>query len=550
MNHCTRKSFVRRHKVLSALAFTVLLLAAFLLWRMKGPYRFYALDFVKTGGSAAAGTLQVGVAMRDITPNLDDYDVFVDADNDNTYRPKTGLASHFKALAGPDDYIDRNRNGTFDAVWLCGFNKDRPAKGVHDPLGVRAIAFRNNGVTVVMVTLDAIGMFYERTIDIRKRIKPDLNVDLVIVSCLHNHEAPDTMGLYSGPIPTPWGFDAVHMEQVLNACKEAAEESVRNMQPADMWCATYELNPEGFVMDTREPIVIDTKLNCVRFTKPGSDDTIATLVNWGNHPETLGGRNPYITSDFCGYWRDGVETGVGEPNGVKGLGGMCLYFQGMLGGLMTPLGVEVPHRDGVHKFKEDSFEKAEALGQNLAIKTVNALRGNGVWKNENPRVAVAAKTFLAPATGLFRLAVVTGVLHPGFFWPSDSRSEIDAVRIGDVEILTVPGELYPEIADGGIVNPPGADYYPLAPVEAPPLRKEVMTGKMRIVIGLANDEIGYIVPKSEWDVQPPRAFKPGGQYGEVNSAGPETAPIIHHESADLLLRLHEALGKASADKQE
>ena len=537
-------SFLRRHKILASLTILILLfvasLAVFLLWRMKGPYRSYAVDFVMTG-DAKPGTLQVGTALRDITPDLSQYDEFIDANNDNKYRPKDGFLSHFKEARGPDSYVDRNKNGKFDPVWMAGFGNDRPAKGVHDKLWARAIAFRNNGVTVAMVTLDAIGLFHEKVIDIRKRIDPALKVDHVIVSCLHNHETPDTMGNWSGLVPTPWSFDYANIERIKNACKEAVEEAVKKLQPAEMSCGTYELNPDGFVMDTRKPIVIDTKLNCVRFNKPGTDETIATMVNWGNHPESLGGNNPLITSDFCGYWRDGVEKGVPEPNGVTGLGGMCLYFQGMVGGLATPLDVVVPHRDGIHKFKEDSFEKAEALGENLAIKTVNALHSPQAWKNENPRVAVAAKTFYAPVKGLFRYALALGLLHPGIYWPFNMRSEVDVVRIGDLEILTVPGELYPEIADGGIENPPGADLYPLAPVEVPPLRKELMDGKMRMIFGLANDEIGYIIPRSQFDAVPPHAYEPDGQYGEENSGGPDIAPAVHHTAMALLQRMHEAL---------
>jgi len=539
----SKRSFFRRHKFIAALGLAILLLAAFLAYRMAGPYRSYYLDFVKTGDATPPGMLHVGVALRDITPNMDNYDVFIDADNDNAYKPKTGWLSYIKPLAGPDTYTDRNNNGKFDAVWMTGFNTDRPAKGVHDPIQVRAIAFRNNGLTIAMATLDAIGMFHDKVIDIRKRINPALKIDHVIVTCVHNHETPDTMGIYSGPIPTPWAFDQPHMEHVLNATKEAIEEAVKNLQPAEMFCSTYELNPEGFVTDTRKPIVIDTKLNCVRFVKPGTDDTIATLLNWANHPEALGGRNPYITADFCGYWRDGVEKGVPEPNGVQGLGGMCLYFQGAVGGLMTQLGMEVPHRDGTRKFKEDSFEKAEALGQNLAIKTVNNLRGGVIWKNENPRLTIAAKTIYGPVQGIFRAAIVLGLIHPGVFWPCNARSEIDAVRIGELEILTIPGELYPEIMDGGIKSPEGADFHPLQPVEVPPLRTEVMEGKMRMVFGLANDEIGYIIPKSQWDAKPPHAFEPDGQYGEENSCGPEIAPLIHRESVYVLNRLHEAVKK-------
>jgi hypothetical protein len=57
-----------------------------------------------------------------------------------------------------------------------------------------------------------------------------------------------------------------------------------------------------------------------------------------------------------------------------------------------------------------------------------------------------------------------------------------------------------------------------------------MPGKVKFVLGLANDEIGYIIPKSEWDTEPPYIYgKSSPVYGEVNSVGPETAGILHRE---------------------
>ena len=47
------------------------------------------------------------------------------------------------------------------------------------------------------------------------------------------------------------------------------------------------------------------------------------------------------------------------------------------------------------------------------------------------------------------------------------------------------------------------------------------------LFGLANDEVGYIIPKAEWDQQQPwlqNASK--SWYGEVNSVGPDAAPRI------------------------
>jgi hypothetical protein len=65
-----------------------------------------------------------------------------------------------------------------------------------------------------------------------------------------------------------------------------------------------------------------------------------------------------------------------------------------------------------------------------------------------------------------------------------------------------------------------------------------MPGKYKFMFGLANDEIGYIVPKSQWDEKAPYTYgKNGRPYGEVNSLGPETAPTIHRTIKELLEEL-------------
>jgi hypothetical protein len=526
-------SFLKRHKriasLLRAVVALALLLAFWLGYRSIGPYRSYRADMMKPslGQRGQPGMLEVGVAKRDITPLMDTYDTWVDADNNSKFEPAKG-----------DTYTDKNGNGTFDFVWIAGFGNNRPAKGVHDRLWARAIAFRNNGVTLVMVTLDSIGIFYEKFIEVRKMIDPSLGIDHVMFSSLHDHEAPDTMGIWSYSVIRP-RFDHKYMKQVQKACKEAVKEAARNLQPADTILAQVTVGPEGYVDDSRKPIIYDNVIRCARFVKKGTDDTIATVVEWGCHPETLGGANSLLTSDFSGYWRDGVENGVPEPNGMKGLGGMCLYFQGCLGGLMTQLHTTVPHRNGVDRFKDATFEKAQALGENLAILAVNALRGEKAWRPADTRVAVAAKTIFVPMSGLFNCGIFLGLVHPGWYW-GKGKTELDAIQIGDLEILTIPGELYPEIAEGGIESPEGADY-PSQPIEVPPLRSQ-MKGKLNMIVGLANDELGYIIPKSQWDKKPPYAYgrTKAPQYGEENSPGPDVAPTIHREALALLKQFHAA----------
>jgi hypothetical protein len=71
---------------------------------------------------------------------------------------------------------------------------------------------------------------------------------------------------------------------------------------------------------------------------------------------------------------------------------------------------------------------------------------------------------------------------------------------------------------------PAADF-PDAPIE-PSIYKQ-LRGPHRMMIGLAGDEIGYIIPKRQWDEKPPFCYgRKQTQYGEVNSLGPDTAPLL------------------------
>ena len=90
----------------------------------------------------------------------------------------------------------------------------------------------------------------------------------------------------------------------------------------------------------------------------------------------------------------------------------------------------------------------------------------------------------------------------------------------------IPGEIYPELVLGKVQDPvdPGADF-PDAPIE--PAIYGQLKGKHKMMIGLGNDEIGYIIPKRQWDEKAPFCYGlKKAQYGEENSVGPDTAPII------------------------
>ena len=146
---------------------------------------------------------------------------------------------------------------------------------------------------------------------------------------------------------------------------------------------------------------------------------------------------------------------------------------------------------------------------------------------------------------LYRLAMFLGVLDRRVYshgraatslFGDDLRTEIGYLRLGDAEALLVPAEVYPELVLGRIQDPqdPAADF-PGAPRERALF--SLLVSEFRLVVGLANDEIGYVIPRSEWDAKAPFAYgRKEEQYGEVNSVGPAAAPTLTTAFARLLGR--------------
>ena len=106
------------------------------------------------------------------------------------------------------------------------------------------------------------------------------------------------------------------------------------------------------------------------------------------------------------------------------------------------------------------------------------------------------------------------------------KSEVGWLKLGDVEIAAIPGEIYPELVLSKVQDPAdkGADFSD-APIK-PGIFAQIKSPH-RMIVGLANDEIGYIIPKRQWDEKPPYCYgRKKAQYGEENSLGTDTAPIL------------------------
>jgi hypothetical protein len=327
------------------------------------------------------------------------------------------------------------------------------------------------------------------------------------------------MGLW-GPAAGQSGIDDAYNSFVVDRIAEAAKGALAALEPATPALAlVHSAELDTFIDDTRPPVVHDPDLIVLMLT--GKDGKrIATAVNWANHPETLGSRNTQISADYPGFFYKRLEAK---------LGGMAVLWNGAVGGMQSPLGAKIKDPATGSIAAENSFRKTQILGERIADLAADAARSAqpvGIDKIE-----FAERIINIPVTNRgFQMAAQADLYKGRKKTTADgsTTAPVGLIRMsGSQPVLAlalVPGEMYPELSVGGVERYAGADF-PDAPIETP--IKSMLHAQFKMLIGLAGDEIGYIIPKAEWDEKAPylqNARK--AWYGEENSVGPDAAARI------------------------
>jgi len=504
----------------------ILLLAAWVvsIYQFRDRHAGYWIDL---NLQSSQNDVQAGFAKVDISPDIPD--TWVDENGDAKYNPKDG-----------DTYTDGNGNGQFDAVWLAGFHSARAAQAVLDPLWARAMVLDAGDVKMALVVIDMIGFGNDEVIASRKLIQvtnPEL--DYVIISSTHVHSSPDLMGLW-GESQFETGVDPAYLDQVQKGIQEAVKLASATKKAAIFRFSENEEDLKPLVGDTRDPQVFDAGLKLMQVLDAENMQTLGTLMNWGNHPETLWAQNIDVSSDFAHHWREMVENGIVEKDStlIEGVGGVAIFLNGAIGGLMTTHpSMEVIDPYSKEKFKLQNLDKIVAQGRALAKVTLETLQDSSFFEASKVNLSIRAETIeLKMDNKLFHLAAYLGIFDRGFTKWKHIRSEVSAWKLGPATFVHVPGELYPEILHGGIESPEGADFG-IEPLEIPTIQSQI-PGQFKFFAGMSNDMVGYIVPKSQWDVDPPFTYTNKDRpYGEINSLGPETGPKIHSAVLKILKEL-------------
>ena len=518
--------------------------------------------------------LEAGAAVLSIVPDC--WETWVDVDMDNEWKKADDMLLDCgcdRLCPGDPGYTAKDMgegDGVLQPLFMAGFGHNRPAYGVRDAtqglvgegdgLWARAITFRQGESTLAIVAIDTVGYFNNDVQAVRDMLADEgVEVDYLIVHATHNHEGPDTMGLWGVDLFTS-GYDPAYRQQVRETIVAAVKATfddlreVGSMRVGEVDVSTYHDNGmANIIRDSRDPWVVDETMSAAHLVDT-EGMPIATLVNYGCHPETLANDNLLVTSDFVHALRRTVEDGSTWQTaaGKPGLGGPAIYINGAVGGMMTTLGVNVENPDG-ETYQAASFEKADSVGQMLGEMALDAVAmGEEIT---GPALRFAAKRFRAGVRNTnFKLMFDLEVLEREVFnadmpGKEEIETEMALVELGPIQMLTVPGELLPELQIGGYdgshvnadgvplikpdnVNPPDLDAAPQGPYI-----EDRMGLTYRWIIGLGNDELGYIIPEYDFvlaDVKPWITEAEGNHYEETNSLGPDMAGLVD-QFADLLI---------------
>lgn len=380
---------------------------------------------------------------------------------------------------------------------MGNYRDDYGARGVHDPLYARAMVLSgSSGEKVALLSVDICMIERNFVAMMRKFIssKCDIAGENIFIASIHTHSAAAPMKL--GSLPKA---DDAAIEEFLKKAATAVMAANEKLEDASLAVGyntedrisfnrrlkcndgKTHMNWEGmdpyFVVEPLGPI--DPQVITLSVEQQGKPK--ACIVNFALHPAVLAGDNWLYSADYPGYLCEAMAK-LHNPDF------MTLFFNGCCG--------NVNHIDYTDPIQGRGYKMTQRIGYMLAVAATEAMRGSVAVVGDEIAVSREKVTLKRlPITEAQRkwsedvleraktnptMGQVDGMPDEYYaeLWldmyekqNTDDHAEVMVVRIGDVGVVGLPGEIFCEF---------GMDIKKRSPV------------KHTFVIELANDAIGYI----------------------------------------------------------
>lgn len=427
-----------------------------------------------------------------------------------------------KSILTPDDV----KTNTY---YIAGYDSNNPAEGVLDDMFARAVYIDDNTGRggVVLCSVDAVGISRKDINDIRKAVIESGKIPSlksINISATHTHSAVDTQGLWGEKL-FKCGKNEAFMKKLKSKTADAIISAYENRKNGKLFFAKTETQDMQF--DCRTPETYDRNLTRIRFE--AFDSLEIHIINFASHAELLGSKTKNISADFPAYMIKAIEENNKNTDAV--------FFNGAIGGMISAREIRKVYRNQI-----DCEAYTKEFGKTLG-KIANSLENE---TEIEPLINVKSVPIEIEATNfVLILARLLGVLNNDIL-RTDNRckayisSETGYLELGKrkIGIFLIPGELFPELWNGEFLtsqesaNARTADYKTL---------HEMCKCEHQFVLGLCNDELGYILPDNDFFLNEKTPYIDSGKdvfgrghYEETNSTGVNTARTILNATENLI----------------
>lgn len=360
--------------------------------------------------------------------------------------------------------------------------------GVHDELFTRCVVLYDGRTKLIFISNDLLEVDREITLSVRMAIneKYEVPYENIMICSTHTH---------SGPAITTWDLsvkDYIQNDNIKRIKKEITQTIIDNV----ILCLS-DLRPVniGFIKSECSEIagnrveinsISDYSVNIMQITD-NYNDVLALMINYTCHPTVLGSNNLLISADFPGVLVKRLENHFINStavffNGACGNQSTRFKRKGQnfdeverMGGLLFDSVInslsEIKYTDASillnAKIKNVTFPKKNFPPREELIKNLEyaeKVKNNVIDKDLPPgekRIAITKYQGALIALGLSDILEKSG----------DIKSEIQIFRIGNIEIVGVPVELFVEY---------GLDI------------KSRSLSPNTIIAGYANEVLGYV----------------------------------------------------------
>lgn len=410
---------------------------------------------------------------------------------------------------------DLNSGKTY---YIAGHGSGHVMDGVITPVYTSAVWLDcGDDKGIIWISADIIGLTHIEGDVVREKIKASGIVPedtLVNISCTHSHSGVDTIGYWGKPtlsIPSN-GKDADYMKMLLSTMADVAIKAYQNRKEGKLYSGSVKV--ENGLHGKRPFVDRHEVLSRIRFA-PNDGSKEIWMMNFGGHPNTLGGQNRKLSGEYPYFMREKIaETSNAD----------VLYGIGPIGGMDA---AQLDPKDKLHCVQLQGEMLADA-----ALKIENE-------KELKPQIKYIRQPFYLPVSNYVLVFLAMRKVMSCNPYPNPDSTiglalltDITYMTFGDQKILLLPGENFVSTVFGGY-NPAetsatgkGGEVNPL------PLA-EIAGDRDMIVYGVSNDMTGYVVPENDFILNKTQAYlnvaknRFGNKhYHETNAMGPNAQRII------------------------